>query len=189
MQLVAFTLMKFLATAYLIGPRRVCYLSLICLTQLLSAQSSPVVQTRDVITEEALRQQVSKTPSLKSQLAVTAKPVTEKAPAIQSSLWSRSIILTDGEMYTLVPVGSILHLPTTLRDRVVAKPVGQFTFWPNFLKRNSSWLGGHEVTLAMAKGDAKAAKSVLQSISKDSRMLVAIYKGGPVTILEAAPEK
>jgi len=181
--------MNHLTTICRIGPRAVLLLGLICLTNILSGQSSPLVKTRDVISEEVLREQVFNTPSLKSQLEAKTKPVTKKTPAIQSSLWSKSIIVTDGEMFTLIPVGSILHLPAALRGHITDKPTGQFTFWPNFLKRNSSWLGGHEVTLSMARGDAKAARTVLQGISKDSRMLVATFKGGPVTVLEAAPEK
>ncbi|MEN3943768.1 hypothetical protein WJU23_20880 [Prosthecobacter sp. SYSU 5D2] len=142
---------------------------------------------RDVVTEEKLREQAEKAPSLKSLLQASAKPVVGAPPATQSSLWARSIILTDGEMFTLIPVGSILHVPPALQNRVAAAPVGKFTLWPHFLKRNSAWLGGTDVTLEMSRGDARAARTLLQSIAKDTRLLVAVYKGGPITILEAAP--
>lgn len=152
------------------------------------AAQAEEVRARDVVTEEKLREQASATPRLKTLLESRAKPVVGAAPSMQSSLWSRSIILTDGEMFTLVPIGSILHLPPALRNRVAAAPVGRFTFWPAFQKRNEAWLAGHEVSLEMSRGDAKAARQVMQSIAKDSRLLVALYKGGPVTILEKAPE-
>ena len=150
-------------------------------------------KARDAITEEALREETAAVPPLKALLETSAKPVVEK-PAMQSSLWSRSIILTDGEMFTLVPVGSILHLPPSLRKHVAVSPdgkppEGRFTFWPNFLKRNEAWLSGLEVKLEMAQGDATAAKALLQSIATDTRVLVALYKGGPVTILEEVPGK
>lgn len=141
---------------------------------------------RDVVTEEKLREQAEKAPRLKSLLQTTAKPALAP-PAIQSSLWSRSIILTDGEMFTLVPIGSILHVPPALQNRVAAAPVGKFTIWPHFLKRNEAWLGGTDVTLEMSRGDARAARTLLKSIAKDTRILVALYKGGPITILEPAP--
>lgn len=141
---------------------------------------------RDVVTEKKLREQVEAVRPLKSQLQASAKPVVA-APSIQSSLWTRSIILTDGEMFTLVPIGSILHMPPSLQNRVATAPVGKFTLWPHFQKRNAAWLGGTDVTLEMSRGDARAARTLLKSIAKDTRILVALYKGGPITILEAAP--
>ncbi len=144
-------------------------------------------QARDVVSEDELKKQAGAAPSLKTQLTAKAKPLTTKAPAIQSSLWARSIILGDGEKYTLIPVGAILHLPEALRSRVLSKPQGDFTFWPNFLKRNEAWLGAKEVSLTMSRGNAQEAGALLKSISRDPRLLVATYKGGPITILEAAP--
>lgn len=155
---------------------------------LAAAQERPAVAAYDVITEDSLRQKVAATPSLKSQLEAQAKPVVGRPPAVESSLWATSIIISDGEKYTLVPVGSILHLPASLRAHVVAKPQGDFTFWPNFLKRNSSWLAGHEVSLGMSRGNAREAKELFKSIATDPRLLVAVYKGGPITILEPAEE-
>lgn len=144
-------------------------------------------QARDVMSEDELKRQAGAAPSLKTQLTAKAKPLTTKAPAIQSSLWARSIILGDGEKYTLIPVGSILHLPEALRSRVLSKPQGEFTFWPNFLKRNEAWLGAREVSLTTSRGNAQEANVLLKNISRDPRLLVATYKGGPITILEAAP--
>lgn len=154
----------------------------------LAAQERPVVAARDVITEDSLRQKVAATPSLKSQLEAQAKPVVGRPPSVESSLWAKSIIISDGEKYTLVPMGSILHLPASLRAHVVAKPQGDFTFWPSFLKRNSSWLAGHEVSLGMSRGNAREAKELFKNIATDPRLLVAVYKGGPITILEPAEE-
>lgn len=152
-------------------------------------ETLPAQQARDVTREETLRQQAGTAPTLKSYLQTKAKPLTNKPPAIQSSLWTHSIILSDGEKYTLVPVGSILHLPETLRSKVLTKPTGEFTFWPNFLQLNEAWLGAQEVSLKMSRGDAKEAKILLQRVAKDPRLLVATHQGGPITILEAAPAK
>lgn len=144
-------------------------------------------QARDVVSEADLQRQATSAPSLKAQLGAKAKPLTTKPPAIQSSLWTHSIILGDSEKYTLIPVGAILHLPEGLRSRVLAKPQGKFTFWPNFLKRNEAWLGAKEVSLTLSRGNAQEAGALLKSVSRDPRILVATYKGGPITILEAAP--
>lgn len=143
-------------------------------------------QARDVVTEERLRQEIASTASLKSQFNAKAKALKGPAPIIRSSLWSSSIILIDGEKFTLVPIGSVLHLPAELRSRVVSEPEGDFTFWPAFLKRNAEWLSAKEVTLTLSRGNSQEAKALIKSLSKDSRIVIATFKGGPITILEPA---
>lgn len=155
---------------------------IIAMAGCLSAQ-----EARDVVREEALRKQVAEAPNLKSQLAAKAKPLTKAAPSIQSSLWTNSVILADGEKFTLVPVGSILHLPAELRGHVAASPQGDFTFWPSFLERNTAWLAAKEVSMSLSRGNVQEAQVMLKNISHEKRLIVATYKGGPITILEPAP--
>lgn len=152
--------------------------------------AAPVMQRplpRDAVSESELKAQRAKSSGLGAQLAARTHPLKQERPSTESSLYSQSIILTDGEKHTLVPVGSILHLPANLRDRVATEPKGDFTFWPAFLKRNAAWLAGHEVPLAMARGDRESAVPVLEQAGRDTRLLVAVYRGCPISILEAAP--
>jgi hypothetical protein len=86
-----------------------------------------------------------------------------------------------------VPPGSILHLPSALQERVVGEPAGDFVLWPTFLKRNAAWLLAQEVPLEMARGDGRAAETVLKTLKTESRLVVAVYRGGAISILEAAP--
>ena len=58
--------------------------------------------------------------------------------------------------------------------------------WPDFLQRNAAWVAAKEVTLPMSRGDTKAAANVLREISNESRLVVAVYQGCPITILEPA---
>ncbi|WP_265595435.1 hypothetical protein [Verrucomicrobium sp. BvORR106] len=146
-------------------------------------------QARDVVTEEELKKLAQPENTLSSMLAkaTTQAPVAAR-PSMESSLYRKSVILYDGAQHTVVPIGSVLQLPAGYRNRVVEKPVGTFTFWPAFLERNAAWLGAWEVPLSMAEGNAEVAKKVLASTVKDSRVLVAVYRGGPITILEPVPE-
>lgn len=143
----------------------------------------------DSVDEITLQKRASSAPRLDAVLSARSKPVGEARPNLESSLLSSSIILFDGEKFTLVPVGSILHLPEAQRLRVITKPEGEFTFWPAFLKRNASWLCAREVPLKMAKGDARTADEVLREASTGSRVVVAVYRGGPITILEPEPSR
>lgn len=143
--------------------------------------------TRDAVSEAVLQQRVSASVKLDKVLSAKSRPVGEERPAVQSSLWGSSVILSDGVHFTLVPAGSILNLPEMHRHRILEKPEGSFTFWPAFLRRNAAWLAAKEVPLRMAQGDAKPAQAVLQETSKDGRVVVAVHRGGPITILEPAP--
>lgn len=146
-------------------------------------------QARDVVTEEELKKLAQSGSSLSDMLAkATVQAPVAVRPSMESSLYRKSVILYDGEKHTVVPIGSVLQLPAGYRNRVVEKPVGVFTFWPAFLERNAAWLGAWEVPLRMAEGDAEAAKKVLAATAKDPRVLVAVYRGGPITILEPVPE-
>ncbi len=144
--------------------------------------------TRDAISEQALKQQVAAAATMDSQMKTKALPLKNVRASMQNSFLTNSLILCDGQMYTVVPVGSILNLPPTHRNKVVRQPQGEFTFWPDFLQRNSAWLAAKEVPLRMAKGDAKAGEAIMRAVSTQSKVIVSVYKGGPITILEASPE-
>lgn len=108
----------------------------------------------------------------------------KQRPVAESSLASSSIFLFDGTNCTIIPVGSILHLPAELQNRVAKGIQGNFVLWPEFLKLNKAWLLAQEVPLAMARGDSKAAEPILRSLSQESHAVVSVYRGGPISILE-----
>lgn len=147
-------------------------------------------EARDSVTEKALREAAGQTTKLSALLEKLGQAKLRPRPSIKSalsSLISTSIILSDGEMFTLIPAGSILHLPETHRSRVVGEPQGNFTVWPNFLKRNADWLAAKEVPLSMARGDSEVAGALLRDVAGEKRVLVAVYKGGPIMVLEPPP--
>lgn len=143
---------------------------------------------RDATTESSLQREMQK-----SKRMADYKSAFEAAPAVKPdltpSLYKKSIILFDGDNHTVVPMGAVLALPANYRSRIIDKPEGTFQFWSVFLEKNKNWLGAWEVPMAMARGDAEMSKSVMKQIANDSRVLVAVYKGGPITVLEPVPDK
>lgn len=117
------------------------------------------------------------------------RDVSIQRPTRSSDPYEGLIFISDGSDYTMVPDGSVLALPAGYRNRIVDKPKGTLVPWPAFVEKNKGWIGGWEVSVEMMKGDPELAKSVMKSISQDTRVLVALYKGHPVTVLEAVPEK
>lgn len=156
----------------------------------LSAQLAPPTsweKTREAPKEENLRAQATAAKPMTAQLAAMMRPLPQVRPEAGSSLYKKSIILFDGEMHTLVPLGSILHLPPAFRDRIIPEPKGDFTYWPKFLQRNSTWLAGKEVPLKMAEGDPKLAAAMMKETAKSGQLLVSVYRQCPISILETAP--
>ncbi len=140
--------------------------------------------SRDVVDEKSLRQQADHAAKRIELVASQTRPLYEKAPSTESSLSTASIFLFDGESYTILPVGSVLSLPAPLQSRVVVDPQGAVLLWPDFLARNGSWLGVKEVTLEMARGNTRAAAAVMRELAAETRLMVAVYQGCPITVLE-----
>ncbi len=142
--------------------------------------------THDVIAEETLRVLAQQAHQQAKATEAKTTPVSGPPPSTQSSLLTSSILISDGENFTIVPIGSVLHLPANLRHRIIPQPRGDVLLWPDFLQKNSTWIAGKEVTLPMSQGDSRAAASVLRELSNETRLVVAVYRSCPITILEHA---
>jgi len=107
-----------------------------------------------------------------------------------SSLYRNSHILVHRGKHTIIPKGSIIYLPTKDKTKVCETPSGKFDFWPDFLKKNQSWIWTYEVTRDQAKGLKPIQESKLEEFAKMNRMVVATYQKSPITILPppAKPE-
>lgn len=151
-----------------------------------SSQSRRQVQplARDVISDGELAERMAGSGGTAAYVKKKAQPVVGARPKPDTSPYTNSIVLSDGEMYTLVPNGAILHLPVQLQQYVVEKPVGNFLLWPSFLDRNEAWLAAQEVPLDMAKGDAKAAARVMNALVDPGKVLVSVYRSNPISVLE-----
>lgn len=95
---------------------------------------------------------------------------------------SRSLILTDGTHWTLVPRGAVLHLPGKLADRVDARPVGTLLPWNRFLEHNQDWLRTEELTLRQAEGVHAIHPRRVQSWPRQDKLVVGVHRGAPVHV-------
>jgi hypothetical protein len=142
--------------------------------------------THDVIDEETLRSRAKQANHEVASSAAKTMPLAAKHPSTQSSLLTSSIFISDGEKFTIVPIGSVLHLPADLRSLIIARPNGDILMWPDFLQKNGSWITVKEVPLAMSRGETKPTAAMLREILSETRILIAVYRGCPITILEPA---
>lgn len=113
---------------------------------------------------------------------------TVKVPP-RGDLYASSVILTDGADHTLLPNNSLLHVSEKYQHRVVEKPVGKLILWPDFLRRNRTWIITSEVTLAHATGEQPIPKARIEGLRKLNRVVVGVLRTHPISVLEPPPEE
>lgn len=106
----------------------------------------------------------------------------------RSSFYERALILgePDGAMHAIVPLGSVLHLPDHLRDRVLSKPLGKLVAWETLLKNSKTWLGTHEISRAAARGEGHEIDLLTAQLASERRIIIAVNQERPVPILQPA---
>lgn len=106
-----------------------------------------------------------------------------------TSLYKNSHIIVNRGQHTIIPKKSILVLPDRLKTRVVEKATGKFVLWPNFKHTNQDWIWTFEVTLDQAKGITPLPDGRIKDLAKLNRVVVALYKGNPVSVLSPKKEE
>lgn len=89
-------------------------------------------------------------------------------------------------MHAIVPLGSVLHLPDHLRDRVLSKPQGKLVAWETLLKTSKTWLGTQEMSLAAARGESREIDVLTAQLTNERRIIIAVNQARPVPVLQPA---
>ena len=119
--------------------------------------------------------------------ATTTKKEVAKKPQLSSFYRSSHILVSRGK-HTVIPKGSIIHLPAKDKAKISEKPSGKFVFWPDFIKKNQNWIWTYEITENQAKGLQPIPESKLEEFAKLNRMVVATYQKSPINILPPPPK-
>ena len=98
------------------------------------------------------------------------------------SLYRNTHILINRGQHTIIPKGSIIYLPSKDKAKVCETPSGKFTFWPDFIKKNQSWIWLYEITLKQARGLEPIPEHKLKELAKLNRVVVATYRKNPISI-------
>jgi hypothetical protein len=150
-----------------------------------AALAGPPMTDR-ITPEEIAARQKSATP-----LAAIPQPAAPTEARVarpgDQSIIKQSDILNDGIHWTLVPKGSVLHIPAAFSTRVGAKPLGTLLTWSEFLTVNRNWLFTEEVTFDQASGKSPFAPSRLGAWDKNGKVVVAVHFGGPISVVRGEP--
>lgn len=121
------------------------------------------------------------------RLVKPAEDIDIRRPAAESPILD-STILHDGTHWTIVPKGSVVHLPAGQQAKVDSKPVGTLLSWQEFLERNKSWLETADVTFEQAAGVEEIPSATAATWPKSGKVVVASHQLGPISVRIAAPE-
>jgi hypothetical protein len=102
------------------------------------------------------------------------------------SFYERALILGEpgGVMHAIVPLGSVLHLPDHLRDRVLSKPQGKLVAWETLFKNSKNWLGTQEISRAAARGEGHEIDVLTAQLASERRIIIAVNQARPVPVLQ-----
>lgn len=114
------------------------------------------------------------------------KPVEGADPTVKNrpqSLIARSEFISYRGMTSLVPKRSVLHVPKAMADRLGMKEGHQIGSWLDFLNANRGWIRTVAVTRVQAEGREPMPEATLKSFEKETRLVVATYQEGPISIM------
>ena len=104
------------------------------------------------------------------------------ARADGQSIIKESLILNDGNNWTLVPIGAVVYIPEAIKSRVNARPVGTLLPWTEFLTKNQSWITTNEVNFEQAAGIEPLPAARVSFWAKQDKVVVAVHQRGPISV-------
>ena len=109
-------------------------------------------------------------------------------PAEQSII-KQSMVLHDGQNWTIVPKGAVIFMPDALKAKVDAKPVGTLLAWSDFLAKNYAWITTNEVSFDQAAGNAPLPAARVAFWAKQDKIVVATHQSGPISVNIGKPSQ
>jgi hypothetical protein len=159
-------------------------LILVGLAPLAWSQASRMGEMRDASTHEQLamtyRKAAQEDPMRNMQPAKGVDPSTANQP---KDLLSESDIICFNGTATLVPKRAILNLPASMQGRLKFLPGSKLMTWTDFYTLNRGWITTVEVSRVQAEGNEALKEEISTRIGKSSNLVVATYKGGPISVL------
>jgi len=98
-------------------------------------------------------------------------------------LLSQSDILCFQGMATLLPRHAVLLLPKAMTGRSVFTAGATLMGWAEFYAQNRGWITTVEVSSLQAAGTLPLAADVTQRLMDGTRVVVATYQGGPISVM------
>lgn len=99
------------------------------------------------------------------------------------NLLDNSEFITFNGSTTLVPKNALIQIPAKYKDRINNhKPGSKILSWIDFYSLNRGWISTVEVNLAQARGETPIAPELMETLTKNGNLVVAVLKGGPISV-------
>lgn len=143
-------------------------------------------EMRDAATHEQLSQKLQQMEQ--SDPMKNLKPAQGEDPAknLPKDLVSQSDIISFAGKTTLVPKRAIIRVPKNYADRLRFEEGSKILGWADFYAANRGWITTVEVTRVQAEGKEPIAEDTVKVFEKSGNLVVAVYQGGPISMLPAA---
>ena len=138
---------------------------------------------RDAATHEQLALQLRKAQQEDPMLRLPTCQGEDPARKQPQNLLSQSDILCFGGIATLVPKRAILLLPKIMAKRNEFTEGAALMGWAEFYAQNRGWITTVEVSRLQAEGTLPLDADVTQRLKDGTRVVVATYQGGPISVL------
>lgn len=113
----------------------------------------------------------------------TPEEIEQAKPQEPTSLLAVSDVLCSNGLATMVPKRSVLHLPKAHAGRIGMQEGARFVSYQEFAEQNRSWLASTPVSRKQAEGNKPMAEAVIKSFEKETRVVVATFQEGPISVL------
>lgn len=148
------------------------------------SQASRMGEMRDASTHAQLamthRKASQEDPMRNMQPAKGVDPSTANQA---KDILSESDVICFNGTATLVPKRAILNLPASMQGRLKFLPGSKLMTWMDFYTLNRGWISTVEVSRSQAEGNEAMKEEISTRIGKSSNLVVATYKGGPISVL------
>jgi hypothetical protein len=100
-----------------------------------------------------------------------------------------SDIICFGGAATFVPKRAIIQAPEKFASRLAMVEGATILTWNDFYAANRGWITTVEVSRAQAEGNEPIADNLREQYVKSGNLVVATYKGGPISVLPPKPSE
>ena len=153
---------------------------------------APAMEMRDVASHQQLLLERRKALQIDPMKHLQAATGEDPSKAIRpTDILAESDIIAFRGMATLVPKRAIIQAPQAYSGYLKMEPGAKFVSWLEFYAANRGWITTVEVSREQAEGNVPMAEETQKFLSKNRNLVVATYKGGPISVLplkEQAPE-
>ena len=138
---------------------------------------------RDAATHDQLAKAMQQSQQADPMKSLPTSSVPDPSLNLPKDLVSQSDFICVSGMATLVPKHAILKVPAVYEGRTRYQEGSRILNWTEFFAANRNWITVLEITPDQAAGKVPLSEELNTTISKSSNLIVATYKGGPISLL------